>query len=156
MSFVSPRPSLFPEGKPKETLSVSGKQNSVTKLSVSVGVSHQGYSSEIKFTDEFFRNFLWMFSTKNVFVKWNKNDRSPFSFKRSDKPVLLLITRVIHRVQVTFCGSSKQSFIKVILGKKTWKVESDEHNTIILKFVDTSHYLKRGGHKAFEETLFSG
>ena len=28
-------------------------------------------------------------STKHCFEKWNKNDRSPFSFKSYDEPILL-------------------------------------------------------------------
>ena len=48
-----------------------------------------------------------MFSTKHCFEKYNKNDRSPFSFKRCDGPILLvpvhvLITRVIHRSTLHF------------------------------------------------------
>ena len=50
--------------------------------------SHWGDSSEIKVTDEFFWNFPWMFSTKHCFEKCNKNDRSPFSFKKCDGPIL--------------------------------------------------------------------
>ena len=47
-----------------------------------------GDSSEIKVTDEFFWNFPWIFSTKHSFENYNKNDRSPFSFKRCDGPIL--------------------------------------------------------------------
>ena len=62
----------------------------------------------IKVTDEFFWNFRWMFSTKHCFEKYNKNDRSPFSFKGWDGPItsfvpiLVLITRVIHRSTLHF------------------------------------------------------
>ena len=58
-------------------------------------------------------------------------------------------------VHVTFCGSSKQ-FLKEILEKKTWQVESVEHiEQYHIKFVETSHYLKRRGRKALVESLFS-
>ena len=49
-----------------------------------------------------------MFSTKHCFEKYNENDRSPFSFKRCDGPItsfvpiLVLITRVIHRSTLHF------------------------------------------------------
>ena len=35
-----------------------------------------------------FLKLSWMFSTKHCFEKYNKNDRSPFSFKRCDGPIL--------------------------------------------------------------------
>ena len=51
----------------------------------------------------------WMFSTKDCFEKYNKNHRSPFSFKRCDGPILphfmpvmVLITSVIHRPTLHF------------------------------------------------------
>ena len=50
-------------------------------------------------------------------------------------------------VHVTFCGSSKHS-LEVIREKRTWQVESVEHiKQYHIKFVETSHYLKR--RKAF-------
>ena len=36
----------------------------------------------------FFLKLSLMFSTKDRFEKYNKNDRSPFSFKRCDGPIL--------------------------------------------------------------------
>ena len=39
--------------------------------------------------------------------------------------------------------------------EKTWQVESVEHiEQYHIKFVETSHYLKRRGRKAFVESLF--
>ena len=56
-------------------------------------------------------------------------------------------------VQVTFCGSSKHSLLNT--QGKTWQVESVEHiEQYRIKFVETSHYLKRRGRKAFVESLF--
>ena len=37
---------------------------------------------------------------------------------------------------------------------KTWQVESVEHIEQYIKFVETSHYLKRRGRKAFVDSLF--
>ena len=74
-----------------------------------------------------------MFSTKHCLEKYNKNDRSPFSFKRmwwanltSFVPVLVLITRVIHRSKLHFAVA--QNFLyKSNTQEKTWQVESVAH-----------------------------
>ena len=101
-----------------------------------------------------------MFSTKYYFEKYNKNDRSPFSFKRCDGPiltsfvpVLVLITRVIHRSKLHFAVARNIVYKSTTQGK-TWQVESVEHiEQYRIKFV-TSQYLKRRGRKAFLESLF--
>ena len=103
-----------------------------------------------------------MFSTKQCFEKFNKNDSSPFSFKRCDGPiiytsfvpVLVLITRVIYRSTLHFAVARNIVF-KSNTRKKTWQVESVERiEEYHIKFVKTSHYLKRRGRKAFVESLF--
>ena len=99
-----------------------------------------------------------MFSTKHCFEKYNKNDRSPFSFKRCDGPILprlfVLITRVIHRSKLHF-AVARNLLYKSNTQEKTWEVESVEHiEQYHIKFVETSHYLKRRGRKAFVESLF--
>ena len=70
-------------------------------------------------------------------------------------PVLVLITRVIHRSKLHFAVAQKTKSIKVILGEKI-EVESVEHiEQYHIKFVETSHYLNRRGRKEFVESLFS-
>ena len=100
-----------------------------------------------------------MFSTKHCLEKHNKNDRSPFSFKRCDGPillhfpVLLLITRVIHRSKLHF-AVARNLLYKSNTQEKTWQVESVKHiEQFRIKFVETSYYLKRRGRKAFVESL---
>ena len=57
-------------------------------------------------------------------------------------------------VHVTFFGSSKHIY-KSNTREKTWHVESAELiEQYHIKFVKTSHYLKRRGRKAFVESLF--
>ena len=65
-----------------------------------------------------------MFSTKHCFEKYNKNDRSGCSLKEMQRvnltqfmPVLVLITHVIHLIQVIFCGSWKRKLLKQYLRK---------------------------------------
>ena len=90
-----------------------------------------------------------MFSTKYCFEKYNKNDRSSFSFV----PVLVLITRVIYRSTLHFTVA--RNIHTHNTQEKTWQVESVEHiEQYRIKFVETSHYLKRRGRKAFIESLF--
>ena len=67
----------------------------------------------------------------------------PFAFM----PVLVLITCVIHR--------SMLQFAIAVLGKTLTGRVSRIENNIIKKIVETSHYLKRRGSKAFVESLFS-
>ena len=103
-----------------------------------------------------------MFSTKHCFEKYNENDTSPFSFKRCDGPilphlclsVLVLITRIIHRSKLHFAVARNIVYKSNTQGK-TWQVESVVHiEQYRMKFVETSHYLKRRGRKAFVESLF--
>ena len=97
-----------------------------------------------------------MFSTKHCFEKYNKNDRSPFSFKRCDGPILphlclsvVLITRVIHRSKLRF-AVARNIVYKSNTQEKARQVERVEHiEQYRIKFVETSHYLKRHGRKAF-------
>ena len=71
-------------------------------------------------------------------------------------PVLVLITRVIHRSTLHF-AVARNIVYKRNTREKTWQVESVEHiEQHHLKFVETSHYLKRSGRKAFGEWLFFG
>ena len=85
-----------------------------------------------------------MFSTKHCFEKYNKNDRPPFSFKRCDEPiltrvtpVLVLITRVIHRSTLHFTVARKKVY-KNNTREKTEQVESVEHiEQYYIKFVKT-------------------
>ena len=71
-----------------------------------------GDSSEIEVTDEFFQTFPECPLSSTVSKNTRKNDRSPFSFKRCDGPILshCASTRANHvhysAVQVTFCGIS--------------------------------------------------
>ena len=86
-----------------------------------------------------------MFSTKHGSEKKNKNDGSilpyPIYARGNHQSV---ITRVIHRYTLAFCGSSKPVY-KSNTREKTCQVESVEH---VEKIVETSHYLKRRRHKA--------
>ena len=70
-------------------------------------------------------------------------------------PVLVLITRVIHRSTVHFAVARN-----IVYKSNTWEntrqVESVEPiEQFDIKFVETSHYLKQRGCKAFVEWLFS-
>ena len=89
--------------------------------------------------------------------KYNKNDRSPFSFKRCNGPilpVLVLITRVIYRSTLQF-SVARNIVYKSNTREKTGQLESVEHQEQYhIKFVETLHYLKRRGRKAFVESLF--
>ena len=80
-----------------------------------------------------------MFSTEHCFEKYNTNDRSPFSFKRCDGPILPLYacTRANHAryssVHVTICGSSKHSFKKKYSGKNLTGRKCRAYRTISYK-----------------------
>ena len=57
-------------------------------------------------------------------------------------------------VHVTFTAA-RNILYKSNTQEKTWQVESVERiEQYRIKFVETSHYLKRRGHKAFIESLF--
>ena len=69
-------------------------------------------------------------------------------------PVLVLITRVIHRSKLLF-AVARNLLHKNNTQEKTWEVESVKHiEQFRVKFVETSYYLKRRGRKAFVESLF--
>ena len=69
-------------------------------------------------------------------------------------PVLALITCVIHRSTLHFAEAGNIVY-KSNTRRKTWRAESAEHiEQHHIKFVETSHYLKRRGRKAFVESLF--
>ena len=69
-------------------------------------------------------------------------------------PVLLLITGVIHRSTSDFAVARNIVF-KSNTREKTGQVKSVELiEQYHIKFVETSHYLKRRGRKAFVESLF--
>ena len=69
-------------------------------------------------------------------------------------PVLVLITRVNHRSKLHF-AVARNIVYESNTQEKTWQVEYVEHiEQYRLKFVETSHYLKRHGRKAFVESLF--
>ena len=69
-------------------------------------------------------------------------------------PVLVLITRVIHRSTLHFAVARNIVF-KRNTREKTWQVESVEHiEQYHIKFVETLHYLKRCGRKALVESFF--
>ena len=69
-------------------------------------------------------------------------------------PVLVLITRVIHRSKLHFAVARNLRY-KSNTQEKTWQVESVEHiEQCHIKYVETSHYLKLRGRKAFVESLF--
>ena len=69
-------------------------------------------------------------------------------------PVLVLITRVIHRSKLHF-AVARNIVYKSYSREKNLKVESVEHiEQYHIKFVETSLYLKRRGRKAFEESFF--
>ena len=85
-----------------------------------------------------------MFSTKYCFEKYNKNDRSPFSFKRCDGPVnltsfvpvLALITHVIHWSELHF-AVARNLLYKSNTHEKTWQAESVEQiEQYRIKFVE--------------------
>ena len=68
-------------------------------------------------------------------------------------PVLLLITRVIHRSKLHF-AVARNLLYKSNTQETTWQVESVKHiEQFRIKFVETSYYLKRRGRKAFVESL---
>ena len=70
-------------------------------------------------------------------------------------PVPVLITRYIHRSTLHFAVARNIVF-KRNTREKTWQVERVEHiEQYHIKFVETSHYLKRRGRKALVESLFS-
>ena len=69
-------------------------------------------------------------------------------------PVLVLITRVIHRSKLHF-AVARNIVDKSNTQGKTWQVESVVHiEQYRIEFVEISHYLKRRGRKAFVESLF--
>ena len=69
-------------------------------------------------------------------------------------PVLLLITRVIHRSKLHF-AVARNLLYKSNTQEKTWQVEGVEYiEQFRIKFVETSYYLKRRGRKALVESLF--
>ena len=69
-------------------------------------------------------------------------------------PVLVLITRVIHRSTLHF-AAARNIVHKSNTWEKTWQVENVEPiEQYDIEFVETSHYLKRRGRKAFVEWLF--
>ena len=69
-------------------------------------------------------------------------------------PVLVLITRVIHRSKLHF-AVARNLLYKSNTQEKTWQVESVEHiEQYHMKFVESSPYLKRRGCKMFVELLF--
>ena len=69
-------------------------------------------------------------------------------------PVLVLITRVIHRFTLHFAVARNMVY-KSNTREKTGQVQSVEYEEQYhTKFVEASHYLKRGGQKAFVESLF--
>ena len=69
-------------------------------------------------------------------------------------PVLVRITRVIHRSQLPF-AVPRNIVYKSNTREKTSQVESVEHiKQYHIKFVESSPYLKRRERKAFVESLF--
>ena len=69
-------------------------------------------------------------------------------------PVLVLITRIIHRSKLHFAVARNIVYKSNTQGK-TWQVESVEHiEHYRINFVESSHYLKRRGRKAFIKSLF--
>ena len=69
-------------------------------------------------------------------------------------PVLVLITRVIHRSKLHF-AAARNIVYKSNTQEKTGQVESVELiEQYHIKFLETSLYLKRRGRKAFVESLF--
>ena len=69
-------------------------------------------------------------------------------------PVLMLIKRIILWSKLHF-AVARNLLYKSNTQEKTWEVESVEHiEQYHIKFVETSHYLKRRGRKAFVESLF--
>ena len=113
---------------------------------LSYGNNAWGDSSEIKVTDEFFWNFPWMIFSKHCFEKYNKNDRSPFLFKRCDgpllphfMPVLVLIKCIIHPSTLHF-AVDRNIVYKRNTREKTWQVESVKHiEQCHMKSVENSH-----------------
>ena len=68
-------------------------------------------------------------------------------------PVLVLITRVIHWSTLHF-AIARNIVFKRNTREKSWQVESVEHiEQYHIKFVETSHYLKRRGRKALVESF---
>ena len=102
-----------------------------------------------------------MFSTKHCFEKYNKKMIGHHSRLRDVMgqsyffvPVLVQITRVIYRSTLHFAVAWNIVY-KSNSREKTWQVESVEHIAQYhIKFVETLHYLKRRGRKAFVESLF--
>ena len=69
-------------------------------------------------------------------------------------PVLVLITRVIHRSKLHF-AVARNIVYKSNSREKTWQVESVEYiEQYHIKCVESSPYLKRRGRKAFVEWFF--
>ena len=67
-------------------------------------------------------------------------------------PVLVIITRVIHRSKLHF-AVARNLLYKSDTQEKTWQVESVKHiEQFRIKFVET-YYLKGHGRKAFIESL---
>ena len=58
-------------------------------------------------------------------------------------------------VQVTFCGSSKHSLLKLYLGKSLTGRKCGAYETISYKIFGKNYTLKRRGRKSFVESLFS-
>ena len=113
---------------------------------LSYGNNAWGDSSEIKVTDEFFWNFPWMIFSKHCFEKYNKNDRSPFLFKKwanltTFMPALVLIKCIIHSSTVHFAVARNIPVVyKRNTREKTWQVESVKHiEQCHIKSVENSH-----------------
>ena len=67
---------------------------------------------------------------------------------------LLLVDCLLLGISFHF-AVARNIVLKSNTGEKTWQVESVEHiEQYDIKFVETSHYLKRCGRKGFVESLF--
>ena len=124
----------------------------------------QGHLTELRW---FLRNesYRWIFETfpecsllspvsKNTIKMMGHHSRLRDVMGQSFVPVLVLITPVIHRSTLHF-AVARNIVYKSNTRKKTWQVESVEHiEQYHIKFVKTSHYLKRRGREAVVESLF--
>ena len=111
-----------------------------------VGVTSWAFRSEDGDDHEYEFSVLSMRTSKMSASK-------PYAHVRYWKLVFLVV--LVLRSKGPYFAVARNIVKKVILGKKTWQVESVEHiEQYHIKFVETSHYLKRHRRKAFEESLF--
>ena len=115
----------------------------------------------MRVTDEFFKTFPECSLPRTVSRNTIKiiGHHSRLRDVMDQSYLIYACTRANHAryssVHVTLCGGLKHIVYKSNIRERTWQVETVEQTEQChIKFVETSHYLKRRGRKAFVESLF--